>query len=98
MSLAMLEAMASGPVVIASDIPATRALITNAETGFTFPVDEVDALAQTIKFVFEHSSEISHVPVKARELVESSYDVRKNASELLQIYASREPASSVSLS
>jgi len=92
MSLAMLEAMASGPVVIATDIPATRALITNAETGFTFPVDEVDTLAQTIKFVFERSSEISHVPARARALVESTYDVRRNASELSQIYANGEPA------
>jgi teichuronic acid biosynthesis glycosyltransferase TuaC len=56
MSLAMLEAMASGPVVIASDIPATCALITDGETGFTFPVDDVDALARTIKFVFEQAA------------------------------------------
>lgn len=92
MSLAMLEAMASGPVVIASDIPATRALITNAQTGFTFPVDEAGALARAIEFVFESSSEISSVPARARELVESTYDVRKNAAELELIYADRAPA------
>jgi len=89
MSLAMLEAMASGPVVIASDIPATRALITNGETGFTFPVDDPDALAQAIRFAFERSSEISRVPERARALVESTYDIRTNASKLLQVYASR---------
>lgn len=96
MSLAMLEAMATGPVVIASDIPATRALIANAETGFTFPVDDVDALARTIRLVFERSSEICGVPAKARELVESTYDIRKNAAELQQIYADHAPAPRVS--
>ncbi|MDA4115238.1 MAG: glycosyltransferase [Thaumarchaeota archaeon] len=97
LSLAMLEAMASGPVVVATDIPATRALITNTETGFTFPPDDADGLAQAIKFVFEHSSETSGVTARARKLVESTYEVRNGASELSRIYAGSGPANGVGL-
>jgi len=48
MSLALLEAMAGGLVVVASDIPANRDLVTDGKTGLLFPVGRVGALAKCL--------------------------------------------------
>lgn len=45
MSLAVLEAQACGKLVLASDIPASRELIRDGETGLLFPVGDVAGLA-----------------------------------------------------
>jgi glycosyltransferase involved in cell wall biosynthesis len=43
------EAMAVGTVVLASDIPGTRELVTDGETGFLFPAGDPVGLADTIQ-------------------------------------------------
>lgn len=48
MSLALLEAMAGGLVVVASDIPANRGLITAGETGVLFPHGNAASLADCL--------------------------------------------------
>jgi len=48
MSLALLEAQACGKLVLASDIPASRELIRDGETGLLFPVGDAARLAATI--------------------------------------------------
>jgi glycosyltransferase involved in cell wall biosynthesis len=45
LSLAVLEAQASGKLVLASDIPGNRELIVDGETGLLFPVSDVQKLA-----------------------------------------------------
>lgn len=49
MPLAVLEAMASGVCVVASDLPGTTELIRDGETGLVFPAGDVDMLAQTLR-------------------------------------------------
>jgi glycosyltransferase involved in cell wall biosynthesis len=46
--LAGLEAMASGCVLIASDIPASRELIIDGRAGMLFPTGDVEALARCV--------------------------------------------------
>jgi len=46
LAMASLEAQASGLALLASDIPASREIITDGETGCLFPVGDVDALAR----------------------------------------------------
>ncbi|HYA36581.1 MAG TPA: glycosyltransferase family 4 protein [Candidatus Binataceae bacterium] len=48
LSLASLEAMASGRTVVASDIPAARELIVDGETGLLFRKGDIAHLAATI--------------------------------------------------
>lgn len=49
MPLAVLEAMAAGAVVVASDIPANRELVHHDRTGLLVPVGDVDALGAAIE-------------------------------------------------
>jgi glycosyltransferase involved in cell wall biosynthesis len=47
--LAVIEAMASGAVVIGSDVPGTLELISHHDTGYVFPVGDVHALGDAIR-------------------------------------------------
>lgn len=49
---AVLEAMAAGRTVVASDIPAVREIIRDGETGSLFPVGDAEALAQRLSQLF----------------------------------------------
>ncbi|MBU1092391.1 glycosyltransferase family 4 protein, partial [Patescibacteria group bacterium] len=46
--LVVLEGLASGKIVVASDLSATRELITSEVNGFLFPVGDAEALAEII--------------------------------------------------
>lgn len=48
LAMAYLEAMATGLVLLASDIPAAREVIKDGERGFLFPVGDVGAMAEMI--------------------------------------------------
>ena len=48
LSLVCLEALSSGCVLLASDIPAAREIVTNGETGFLFPIGNVAAMSDLI--------------------------------------------------
>jgi len=52
----LLEAMACGLPVIASDIPAHRELITHNKNGLLVPVNNPDKVADTIKLLIENES------------------------------------------
>lgn len=43
-----IEAMASGRIVVASDVGGHREIVTDRETGFLFPAGDRDALARTV--------------------------------------------------
>src|SRR5262249_28876007 len=60
MSLALLEAQACGKLVLASDIPASRGLIRDGETGLLFPVGDAARLAATMLRAADHP------PLRAR--------------------------------
>jgi glycosyltransferase involved in cell wall biosynthesis len=47
-SLVCLEALGSGCVLLASDIPASREIVTDRGTGFLFPVGDIEAMAELI--------------------------------------------------
>jgi glycosyltransferase involved in cell wall biosynthesis len=67
--LACLEAMASGRVMIASDIPASRELIVDGETGFLFPMGDVDALTRRILWLADRPEIRRQVGIAARSAV-----------------------------
>jgi glycosyltransferase involved in cell wall biosynthesis len=52
----VLEAMACGLPIIASDIPAHRELIINGKNGLLVPVKNPKALADAIKLLIENKS------------------------------------------
>ena len=85
MSLSMLEGMASGKPLIASDVPGLRELVSGA--GILFPQGDAKALAARIQEVCEN-------PEKAREIAQNclaralQYDIAETARKYRELYAS----------
>jgi glycosyltransferase involved in cell wall biosynthesis len=79
MSLSLLEAMAAGVPVIASDIPGNRRLITHEQTGLLLPVREPDLWATTILRVLSVRSAAATRAEQARRVVEQEYSLERMA-------------------
>jgi glycosyltransferase involved in cell wall biosynthesis len=54
----VLECMAAGVPIIASDIPGTRELVSHGVTGWLFPPGQPVRLAETTRYVLHHPPEI----------------------------------------
>jgi glycosyltransferase involved in cell wall biosynthesis len=60
LSLAMLEAMASGLTVVVSDVGEARVVVQDERSGYLFPVGDVDALVERLERLLDDA------PLRAR--------------------------------
>ncbi|MCC6972502.1 MAG: glycosyltransferase family 1 protein [Anaerolineae bacterium] len=65
--LVLLEAMASGIPAISSRVGGAQDLVVEGETGFTFAVDDVEALVQSVGQVVNTLGKLDQMKVKARQ-------------------------------
>jgi glycosyltransferase involved in cell wall biosynthesis len=79
-SVTLLQAMACGTPVVASDTPGNRGWVEDGVTGFTFPTGDVPALAATLERVL--LTRPVDVALRARVLVEQEADWQANLSRL----------------
>ena len=63
---ALLEAMAAGTIVVASRIGGNEDLITNGDTGILFDLDDVNALAATLRSLIEDSAKRKIMAARGR--------------------------------
>jgi len=75
-SVSLLEAMSSGCLCIASDIPDNRELIQHMYNGILFHVDDVEDLATKVKWAISNPSEVGPMVSRARYLVEDRYSLQ----------------------
>ena len=71
LSVALLEAMAHGTCVVASDIPENRELVDGV--GWTVPAKDVSALATVLARVLDSPGEAAELGRRARQRVEAEY-------------------------
>ena len=91
LSIAMIEAMACGLPVIASDAPGLRDYIKHEQNGLLFPVGDHKALAERILRLANDKKLRVRLSCGARECFEREYDMRRNVKPLdilFQKYAS----------
>ena len=82
----LLEAMACGTPVIASDIPAHREILKDNVTGYLFKTGDVDDLASTIVRALENVEQRKMISSNARTLVEREYSWEAVAERLNHVY------------
>ncbi len=70
----LMEALAIGKTVIASDIQGVKKLILDGRTGYLFPVGDVDGLASRIIRVIQDKAFLP--PERLVEFIEDNYDSR----------------------
>jgi glycosyltransferase involved in cell wall biosynthesis len=71
-----LEALASGIPVIATAVGGLRETIVDGETGWTYSVGDVEALAGRIVTVLREPEEAARRAARGREMVVARYDSR----------------------
>ncbi len=84
----LMEAMAAGLPVIASDIPGCRYLIVHWQTGLLFPVVEAKALSGLIEWVAFNRTFANRLALAGRELVARRFSAERMANEYASVYTS----------
>ncbi len=83
----LMEAMAMGKPVIASDIDGCRALIPNdGIQGLLFPAQDAQALARRIDYLAHHPEEARLMGERAREFIRIYYSAERMAREYEELY------------
>ena len=82
----ILEAMASGVPVIATNVGGIPELITDGETGFLIPPKDPQAIADAVTYVIENPEKVKTVVENARKLVRENFDYRENARQFVKLY------------
>ena len=85
MSLSMLEGMASGKPMVASDVAGIRELVSGA--GLLFPEGDAKALAKMIQYICENPAEAAAVGSRCAARVRP-YDIAETARQYLHLYES----------
>ncbi len=84
--LTVLEAMATGAAVIASEAGAWPEIITQGETGFVVPVNNVEVVAERIRWLLANPDMRRTMAEKGRDLVLQKYTVEREARELCDFF------------
>jgi glycosyltransferase involved in cell wall biosynthesis len=85
-SLAMIEAMACGLPIIASDARGLKDCIMNEQNGLLFPVGDHKALAKCILRLANNKELRGRLSLGARKSFETEYDMRKNVKPLDMLF------------
>lgn len=86
MSLSLLEAMAAGVPVVATDIPGNRVLVTHQQHGLLVPRGDEQALATAIVKQLEQTRLARHYAQAARERVRAEYSLERTAQRHAELF------------
>src|SRR4030042_2034723 len=86
MPYVILEAMASGRPVCATDIPGTREIIRDKETGARVPAEDDAALAARLVELLRDPAQCERMAERAKRLVEQRFTTERFLAELQSLY------------
>jgi colanic acid/amylovoran biosynthesis glycosyltransferase len=85
--VALMEAMASGVPVIASQLSGIPELVRDADTGLLVPPNDAEAIRDAILSCWRDPYAAAQRAARARALVEREYNLETNTRELARAYA-----------
>jgi glycosyltransferase involved in cell wall biosynthesis len=86
LSVSLLEAMAAGLPVVATDIPGNRDLVTDGDHGLLVPVRDSEALSVAILRLLDDPPLGARLGRAARERVEEEFSVKKVVDRHLELF------------
>lgn len=84
--LKILESMASGTAVVASDVPPVRELIRDRENGWLVHPDRPAELARALRILLEHPLRARELGANARRTIEEHYTWQRSTGALRDVY------------
>jgi glycosyltransferase involved in cell wall biosynthesis len=84
--MVLLEAMACGKPVIASNLPGVRSVFKNGKQGLLVNPGDVDDLSEKIKVILNDDSLAKRMGAEGRKLVEEKYTWEKVGKRLDEVY------------
>lgn len=90
--LKVLESMAAGVPVVASDIPSVREIITDNVNGRLVRADRPSDLARAIRVMLEYPAALEAMGESARQRIEEHFTWEKSIRQLTELYQSLCPA------
>lgn len=85
-SNAMMEAMAAGVPVVASDIPGNRELVVHDETGYLVPIAGRAARARATDQILNDPALAAHLGAAAKQRMLENFSVDKNVGRHVELY------------
>ncbi|MBL8041637.1 MAG: glycosyltransferase family 4 protein [Nitrospira sp.] len=85
-SFTMLEGMAMGKPVVASDVGGASEMITDGQTGYLVPVDNVPVLTETLLRLREQPEQLKGVGLQARAKILQDLSLAAMAERTYQVY------------
>ena len=97
--MALIEAMAAGLPVVATDVSGTRGVMLHGETGLLVPPGDAAALAQAIAALLAEPERAARMGAAGRLRVERYFSARKQAADHLALFTTADlPAHVAALS
>jgi glycosyltransferase involved in cell wall biosynthesis len=84
LSWSMLEAMATGCVVLGSDTPPVKEMIEDGVNGLLVDFFSIEAIVDRIEEVLDHRDRMADLRIKARETIEENYNLARLLPEHLE--------------
>jgi phosphatidylinositol alpha-mannosyltransferase len=94
--IVLIEAMATGTPVVASDLPAFRRVLDDGDAGLLFPVGDADALAAAVASLLADPERRRHLAAAASRVVQA-YDWHHVARQVVEVYETAASAAPVEL-
>ncbi len=80
----VLEAMSAGRAIITSDAPGCRETVVEGQNGYLVPIQNVEVLAEKMKFLIENPTLRDSMGSRSREIAVEKYDCSKVNNRLMQ--------------
>ena len=90
--LKILESMAAGVPVVASDLPSVREIISDGADGRLIPPDRPAELARAIRLLIDYPEERAALGRAARATIEARFTWRQSLRRLTDLYQQLSPA------
>ena len=84
--MVILEALAAGKAVVASEVGAISDVIRHGATGLLVPPGDADALADALCFLIEDQEARRRLGQNGRELVRGAYDFERTVGQYDDLY------------